>query len=141
MHLILALTCSALERPTVCPLCSLVVPCCRWVIGHFQRIALVDYMQAIGLALPPYKGGCVAAGCASNAGSRSVPLALLCPRCLPNTVTRSDVPCCNSLLVLRTVLHHAGYNASIDPSIDTFFTTVAYRYGHATINDVVLRLG
>jgi peroxidase len=34
----------------------------------------------------------------------------------------------------------AGYNASLDPSIDTFFTTVAYRYGHSTINDVVLRL-
>lgn len=29
---------------------------CRWVIGHIQRIALVDYMQAIGLALPPYQG-------------------------------------------------------------------------------------
>lgn len=34
----------------------------------------------------------------------------------------------------------AGYNASADPSIDNFFASVAYRYGHSTINDVVLRL-
>jgi hypothetical protein len=34
----------------------------------------------------------------------------------------------------------AGYNASADPSIDTFFSVAAYRYGHATINDVILRL-
>jgi hypothetical protein len=27
-------------------------------MGHFQRIALVDYLNAIGLALPPYKGAC-----------------------------------------------------------------------------------
>jgi hypothetical protein len=33
----------------------------------------------------------------------------------------------------------AGYNKALNPSIDTFFTVVAYRYGHATINDVVLR--
>lgn len=34
----------------------------------------------------------------------------------------------------------AGYNNSLNPSIDTFFTVVAYRYGHSTINDAVLRL-
>lgn len=34
----------------------------------------------------------------------------------------------------------AGYNKSLNPSIDTFFTVVAYRYGHATIPDAVLRL-
>jgi hypothetical protein len=34
----------------------------------------------------------------------------------------------------------AGYNKRINPSIDTFFTVVAYRYGHSTINDAVLRL-
>lgn len=33
-----------------------------------------------------------------------------------------------------------GYNASLNPAVDAFFSTVAYRYGHATINDVVLRL-
>lgn len=37
-------------------------------------------------------------------------------------------------------MHCVGYNASLDPSIDNFFATVAYRYGHSTINDVVLRL-
>lgn len=34
----------------------------------------------------------------------------------------------------------AGYNASVDPSIDNFFSSVAYRYGHSTIGDVIMRL-
>lgn len=33
-----------------------------------------------------------------------------------------------------------GYNASLNPSIDAFFSTVASRYGHSTVTDVVLRL-
>ena len=60
----------------------------RWVIAHFQQIALNDYMSGFGMPLPPY----------------------------------------------------SGYNASLNPAVDSFFTTVAYRYGHATINDVILRL-
>lgn len=34
---------------------------------------------------------------------------------------------------------YSGYNASLNPGVDNFFTTVAYRYGHATVNDVILR--
>eukprot|EP00882_Tetradesmus_deserticola_P003331 GHRQ01003527.1.p1 GENE.GHRQ01003527.1~~GHRQ01003527.1.p1 ORF type:complete len:439 (+),score=120.10 GHRQ01003527.1:302-1618(+) len=36
---------------------------------------------------------------------------------------------------------YTGYNASVNPAADTFFSTVAYRYGHSTISDVILRLG
>lgn len=32
------------------------VRACRMVIGHVQRIALVDYLSALGIAVPPYKG-------------------------------------------------------------------------------------
>lgn len=60
----------------------------RWVIAHFQHIALSDYMQGLGMPLAPY----------------------------------------------------SGYNQSLNPAVDNFFTTVAYRYGHATLNDVILRL-
>ncbi|KXZ47140.1 hypothetical protein GPECTOR_37g145 [Gonium pectorale] len=35
---------------------------------------------------------------------------------------------------------YAAYNASVNPSIDTFFSTVSYRYGHSEINDVILRI-
>jgi hypothetical protein len=51
--------------------------CCRWVVAHFQRIVLVDYLTGLGIPLPPYP----------------------------------------------------GYNASLNPTTDTFFSTVAYRYG------------
>ncbi|EFJ43067.1 hypothetical protein VOLCADRAFT_66357, partial [Volvox carteri f. nagariensis] len=33
-----------------------------------------------------------------------------------------------------------GYNASVDPSIDVFFSTVAYRYGHSEVTDIILRV-
>lgn len=46
----------------------------------------------------------------------------------------------HSLAVPHFTRCPAGYNATTDPAIDTFFSVVAYRYGHATINDVVLRL-
>ncbi|KAF6252963.1 peroxidase [Scenedesmus sp. NREL 46B-D3] len=36
---------------------------------------------------------------------------------------------------------YLGYNATLNPTTDTFFSTVAYRYGHSTIADVILRLG
>lgn len=35
---------------------------------------------------------------------------------------------------------YTGYNASVNPTVDLFFGTVAYRYGHATLTDVILRL-
>lgn len=46
------------------------------MIGHFQRIALNDYLTGLGIPIPSYK----------------------------------------------------GYNSSVNPSIDTFFSTVSYRY-------------
>lgn len=33
-----------------------------------------------------------------------------------------------------------GYNESVDPSIDTFFTNVAFRYGHSAVNSIIYRL-
>lgn len=88
---------------------------CRWVIGHFQRIALVDYLTAIGLALPPYKG-------TNGTDNSSVRLSLQ-DAC---TDSSDDCPLTFSL---RLYVIPAGYNESVDPSIDTFFTVVAYRYG------------
>jgi hypothetical protein len=35
---------------------------------------------------------------------------------------------------------YSGYNTTTHPEIDKFFSTAAYRYGHATVTDVVLRL-
>ncbi|KAJ3128053.1 Peroxidase mlt-7 [Nowakowskiella sp. JEL0407] len=35
---------------------------------------------------------------------------------------------------------YAGYNASVDPRIDLFFSNVAMRYGHSALNPVMLRL-
>ncbi|KAF6254205.1 heme peroxidase [Scenedesmus sp. NREL 46B-D3] len=43
-------------------------------------------------------------------------------------------------LLGATLPLYGGYNASTHPGIDNFFTTAAYRYGHATITDVVFRL-
>eukprot|EP00878_Enallax_costatus_P037243 GHUV01042054.1.p1 GENE.GHUV01042054.1~~GHUV01042054.1.p1 ORF type:complete len:114 (-),score=10.66 GHUV01042054.1:207-548(-) len=64
--------------------------CCqrRWVIAHMQRITFVDYMNELGIPLPPF----------------------------------------------------AGYKQLTNPSIDVFFSTAAFRYGHATLTDVLLRL-
>lgn len=41
------------------------------------------------------------------------------------------------LVMLRVPV---GFNSSLNPAIDNFFSTVAYRYGHSTINDIILRL-
>ncbi len=35
---------------------------------------------------------------------------------------------------------YKGSNASVNPGIDNFFATVAYRYGHAVVTDTLLRL-
>ncbi|GIL61048.1 hypothetical protein Vafri_15455, partial [Volvox africanus] len=35
---------------------------------------------------------------------------------------------------------YRGYNASVNPSIDVFFSTVSYRYGHSEITDIILRI-
>ncbi|KXZ47136.1 hypothetical protein GPECTOR_37g141 [Gonium pectorale] len=43
-------------------------------------------------------------------------------------------------LGIRLSPPYAGYNASVNPSIDTFFSSVSYRYGHFEINDVILRI-
>lgn len=44
-------------------------------------------------------------------------------------------------VLLGTILPaYVGYNASMNPSMDNFFAAAAYRYGHATITDVVYRL-
>ncbi|KAG2488140.1 hypothetical protein HYH03_013285 [Edaphochlamys debaryana] len=39
-----------------------------------------------------------------------------------------------------TLRAYAGYNASVHPGIDAFFATVAYRYGHSEVTDVILRV-
>jgi hypothetical protein len=44
------------------------------------------------------------------------------------------------VLLGTTLPQYHGYNATTPPGIDNFFTTAAYRYGHATITDVVFRL-
>eukprot|EP00877_Chromochloris_zofingiensis_P003835 jgi/Chrzof1/13452/Cz07g33210.t1 len=39
-----------------------------------------------------------------------------------------------------TLADYQGYNASVNPNIDNFFTAVSYRYGHAVVTDTVLKL-
>lgn len=42
------------------------------------------------------------------------------------------------LLIGKSLPDYAGYDASLDPSIDTVFMTTAFRYGHSTTNREVL---
>lgn len=35
---------------------------------------------------------------------------------------------------------YLGYNASVDPGIMNVFSAAAYRYGHTTINSVLVRM-
>ncbi|KAJ3116109.1 hypothetical protein HDU96_010403 [Phlyctochytrium bullatum] len=35
---------------------------------------------------------------------------------------------------------YAGYNESVNPTIDLFFANVAFRYGHSAVNQIVLRM-
>eukprot|EP00877_Chromochloris_zofingiensis_P003831 jgi/Chrzof1/13449/Cz07g33180.t1 len=39
-----------------------------------------------------------------------------------------------------TLAEYTGYNASVNPNIDNFFSTVSYRYGHAVVTATVLKL-
>ena len=66
--------------------------------------------------------------------------AVLCPTCFFLLSWSFLIGLC-LLSLLRTFSFDAGYNASLDPSIDNFFSTAAYRYGHTTIGDVIMRLG
>ncbi|WIA39466.1 hypothetical protein OEZ86_005565 [Tetradesmus obliquus] len=43
-------------------------------------------------------------------------------------------------LLGATLPQYTSYNASTNPGIDNFFASASYRYGHATITDVVFRL-
>jgi hypothetical protein len=40
---------------------TLLFAAARWVIAHFQRIATVDYLTALGINLPLYPGALTAA--------------------------------------------------------------------------------
>ncbi|CAD7702568.1 unnamed protein product, partial [Ostreobium quekettii] len=35
---------------------------------------------------------------------------------------------------------YKGYKSNVDASVDNFFSTVSYRYGHSEVGDVILRL-
>lgn len=43
-------------------------------------------------------------------------------------------------LLGATLPQYTSYNESTNPGIDNFFASASYRYGHATITDVVFRL-
>jgi hypothetical protein len=43
-------------------------------------------------------------------------------------------------LVGRLLPPYSGYNSSVNPAIDVFFSTAAYRYGHAAVTDIIYRL-
>ncbi len=44
------------------------------------------------------------------------------------------------VLLGTTFPAYSGYSATTNPSLDTFFSAVAYRFGHSTINSVFQRV-
>eukprot|EP00775_Hariotina_reticulata_P010237 gene10237-10396_t len=42
-------------------------------------------------------------------------------------------------LVGRLLPPYSGHNSSVNPAIDVFFSTAAYRYGHAAVTDIIYR--
>ena len=45
------------------------------------------------------------------------------------------------ILLGQRLPDYSGYDDSVDPSLDLFFSTVAFRYGHSALTTLLFRVG
>ena len=95
------------------------------MIAIWQRITFKEYLPyVLGRRQTDYPGTILRDG----GGIRSKSLTRACQHRDPHRHLR--------MLSVRG----AGYNASVDPSPDLFFSTVAMRYGHSSVNPITFRI-